>query len=37
MRVAIIGSAGGVALLLTTLFLVHTVRTVRKRRGEPVR
>jgi membrane-anchored mycosin MYCP len=35
MRVAIIGSTGGVALLLTTLFLVHTVRTVRRRRQPP--
>lgn len=32
MRVALIGSAGGVALLLLTLFLVRTVRTVRRRR-----
>jgi membrane-anchored mycosin MYCP len=34
MRVALIGSAGGVALLLLTLFLVHTVRTVRRRRNQ---
>ncbi len=36
MRVALIGSAGGVALLLLTLFLVRTVRTVRRRRGVSV-
>jgi membrane-anchored mycosin MYCP len=33
MRVALIGSAGGVALLLLTLFLVRTIRTVRSRRS----
>ena len=33
MRVALIGSAGGVALLLLTLFVVHTIRTSRRNRG----
>jgi membrane-anchored mycosin MYCP len=32
-RVALLGSAGGVALLLLTLFVVHTVRTSRRKRG----
>jgi membrane-anchored mycosin MYCP len=32
-RVALLGSAGGVALLLLTLFIVHTVRTSRRKRG----
>lgn len=32
MRVALIGSAGGVALLLLTLFVVHTVRVSRRNR-----
>jgi membrane-anchored mycosin MYCP len=35
-RVALLGSAGGVALLLLTLFVVHTVRTSRRNRGQPV-
>lgn len=33
MRVALIGSAGGVALLLLTLFVVHTVRVSRRNRS----
>ena len=35
-RVALIGAAGGVGLLLLTLFVVHTVRTSRRNRGFPV-
>jgi membrane-anchored mycosin MYCP len=35
-RVALIGSAGGVALLLLTLFVVRTVRTSRRNRGKSV-
>lgn len=33
-RVALIGSAGGVALLLLTLFVVHTIRVNRRNREE---
>lgn len=35
MRVALVGSAGGVGLLLATLFVVHTVRRGRRGVAEP--
>jgi len=35
-KVALLGSAGGVALLLLTLFVVHTIRTSRRNRNDPL-